>query len=61
MRDGRTRKIQVPANPPGYRLFLEKFHASLIVVSGAAEGNEIVIDQRRVTLGRRRIGRGARH
>jgi pSer/pThr/pTyr-binding forkhead associated (FHA) protein len=52
MRDGLTRKIQAPANPSGYRLFLEKFRASLIVVSGAAEGNEIVIDQRRVTLGR---------
>jgi pSer/pThr/pTyr-binding forkhead associated (FHA) protein len=52
MRDGRTRKLQAPASPPAYRAFLEKFRASLIAISGGSEGTEIVIDQRRVTLGR---------
>jgi pSer/pThr/pTyr-binding forkhead associated (FHA) protein len=33
-------------------VFLEKFRASVVAVSGGAEGTEIVIDQRRMTLGR---------
>jgi pSer/pThr/pTyr-binding forkhead associated (FHA) protein len=33
-------------------VFLQKFRASLVAISGGAEGTEIVIDQRRTTLGR---------
>jgi pSer/pThr/pTyr-binding forkhead associated (FHA) protein len=52
MPDERTRKIHAGASPPGFRVFLDKFRASLIAVAGGAEGTEIVIDQRRMMLGR---------
>jgi pSer/pThr/pTyr-binding forkhead associated (FHA) protein len=52
MRDGRTRKLNAGADAPGFGQFLQKFRASLIAVAGGSEGTEIVIDQRRMTLGR---------
>ena len=52
MRDGQTRKLQQSADAVGFGHFLKKFRPSIVALSGSAEGTEIVIDQRRLTLGR---------
>jgi pSer/pThr/pTyr-binding forkhead associated (FHA) protein len=52
MRDGRTTKLQKPAGAAGLGPFLQKFRASLVALAGCAEGSEIVLDQRRIALGR---------
>ncbi|MFQ5698013.1 MAG: FHA domain-containing protein [Myxococcota bacterium] len=52
MRDRSTRKLERPAGEAGFAHFLAKFRASLVAVSGGAEGTEIPLDQRRLTIGR---------
>ena len=52
MRDGLTRKLETPlenSNQPG---FLDRFRASVIVLSGAAAGSEFSIDHASVVMGR---------
>lgn len=52
MRDRSTRELESPAETVGLGRFLEKFRASLVAISGGAEGTEIPLDQQRLTIGR---------
>jgi pSer/pThr/pTyr-binding forkhead associated (FHA) protein len=53
MRDGRTRKLRskkITAND--IRDFLSRYSAAVVVLSGPAAGQEIVLDRERTILGR---------
>ena len=52
MRDGQTRKLKTSAIRVRIKDFLVRFQAKIVVVSGAAAGQEFLLDRQRLTLGR---------
>ena len=52
MRDGSTRKMRSSGEAGGGDVFLSRFRASVVIVSGLAEGSEYTLDKPVQTLGR---------
>jgi pSer/pThr/pTyr-binding forkhead associated (FHA) protein len=52
MRDGRTRKVTVPAKTDGAEAFLARHRVTLVVLAGDAAGTEYELSRARTILGR---------
>jgi pSer/pThr/pTyr-binding forkhead associated (FHA) protein len=52
MRDGWTRKLEIPERDETFERFIEKWRATVVIVSGAAAGTEYAVDRSVLTLGR---------
>ena len=52
MRDGETRKLAASERNGGFDAFRDRWEASLVIVAGGAEGDEVTLDRPCVTLGR---------
>jgi pSer/pThr/pTyr-binding forkhead associated (FHA) protein len=52
MRDGRTRRVEVDDEVPGFEKFLAHWRACVVVLSGGAEGTEREIEAPSIVIGR---------
>jgi pSer/pThr/pTyr-binding forkhead associated (FHA) protein len=52
MSDKRTRKLETTARDTSFLDFRERHIASLVVVSGGAEGSEYILDEPKLRIGR---------
>jgi len=52
MRDGRTRKLEVAERDETFERYVEKWQATVVIVSGAAAGTEYPVERPLHTLGR---------
>jgi pSer/pThr/pTyr-binding forkhead associated (FHA) protein len=50
--DTRTRKLETTPRDESFSDFLANQHAAIVVLSGDAAGNEFILDQPKVSLGR---------
>lgn len=52
MRDGGTRRIETPEAADAFTLFMQRWEATVVIVSGDAAGTEFPLQRRATSIGR---------